>query len=189
MSEEAMVRNCAPTLAGIKTGNLFSYRYDSTEQMRESLRFWNRRLHDKGVRILPLRYCNNQALIYLYRPAHLANDLHDDEAKALLRDCGYVPEYAGQCIVRLMQRLRESDDFPHEIGLFLGYPPEDVSGFITQHACGYKCAGCWKVYGDEAKCRRLFMQYKQCTRLYEDCLKCGTDVVSMTVSDKGGAKC
>ncbi len=53
MSEEAMVRNCAPTLAGIKTGNLFSYRYDSTEQMRESLRFWNRRLHDKGVRILP----------------------------------------------------------------------------------------------------------------------------------------
>ena len=64
MSEEAMVRNCAPTLAGIKTGNLFSYRYESIAQMRASVRFWNCRLHDRGVRILPLRYRNQQALIY-----------------------------------------------------------------------------------------------------------------------------
>ena len=182
MSEEALVRNCAPTLAGIKTGNLFSYRYESIDQMRESVRFWNRRLRQKGVRVLPLRYRDHQALIYLYRPAQLADDLQNNDARAILRYCGYLPESAEKCIARLMQRLKESTDFPHEIGLFLGYPPEDVSGFITNHACNYKCVGCWKVYGDEQKCRCLFAKYKQCTRIYESCLERGTDVVSMTVT-------
>ena len=178
-----MVRNCAPTLAGIKTGNLFSYRYESIGEMRDSVRYWNRRLRKKGVRVLPLRYRDSYALIYLYRPAQLANDLHKEEAKAILRLCGYPPDTAEKCIARLMQRLREAEAFPHEIGLFLGYPPEDVSGFILHHACNYKCAGCWKVYGDEKKCRCLFAKYKQCTRIYEACLEHGADVVSMTVSE------
>ena len=182
MSEEAVVRNCAPTLAGIKTGNMFSCRYGSIDEMRDSVRFWNRRLRDKGVRILPLRYRDHLALIYLYRPAQLADDLRSDDAKAILRHCGYPAEHAEQCIAELIQRLKASDDFPHEIGLFLGYPPEDVSGFITHRACGYKCAGCWKVYGDEQKCRRLFAKYKQCTRIYESCLARGKDIVTMTVA-------
>ena len=181
MSEEAMVRNCAPTLAGIKTGNLFSYRYDSIDEMLDSVRFWNVRLREKGIRILPLRYRKSHALIYLYRPAHLADDLHNEEAKAILRLCGYKPDTAEKCIAKLMQRLQETDDFPHEIGLFLGYPPEDVSGFMTYHACNYKCVGCWKVYGDEEKCRRLFEQYKQCTRHYESCLANGADIVSISM--------
>ena len=69
MSEEAIVRNCAPTLAGIKTGNLFSYPYRSAEEMRTAVRHWNRILRDKGVRIVPLRFEKNRALIYVYRPS------------------------------------------------------------------------------------------------------------------------
>ena len=183
MSETAVVRNCAPTLAGMKTGNLFRFPYDSIEEMRDSVRAWNRRLCAKGVRILPLRFRGQHALIYLYRPAKLADDLRNSEAEAILKQCGYVPERAERCIAKLIERLRDTDDFPHEIGLFLGYPPEDVSGFIAHHARDYKCAGCWKVYGDEAKCRRLFAKYKACTRIYESCLKHGADVVSLTVSD------
>ena len=45
----------------------------------------------------------------------------------------------------------ESGDFPHEVGLFLSYPPEDVKGFINHRAGGFKCAGLWKVCGDEEK--------------------------------------
>lgn len=183
MSEEAMIRNCAPTLAGIKTGNLFSYTYRSAEEMRSAVRMWNRRLGKKGVRILPLRYRGRQALIYVYRPAHLNADLRNADAGRILAQCGYRCAASAQCIAELMRRLRSSDDFPHEIGLFLGYPPEDVSGFIEQKACGYKCAGCWKVYGDEQKCRRLFAQYKQCTRAYERMLQNGADVSAMTVAD------
>ena len=35
----------------------------------------------------------------------------------------------------------ESGDLPHEVGLFLSYPPEDVKGFIDHRANDFKCAG------------------------------------------------
>ncbi len=65
-----------------------------------------------------------------------------------------------------MKRLKECEEFPHEIGLFLGYPPEDVQGFIENRADGCKYAGCWKVYGDADAARKIFAKYKKCTDIY-----------------------
>ena len=56
MSEEQVVRNCAPTLAGLKTGNLFACPYESREDLLDFLRSLNRRLGKKGVRAVPLRW-------------------------------------------------------------------------------------------------------------------------------------
>ena len=52
------------------------------------------------------------------------------------------------------------------MGLFLSYPPEDVKGFIDHRATNFKCAGLWKVYGDEEKARSLFEKYRKCTEIY-----------------------
>ena len=60
----------------------------------------------------------------------------------------------------------ESGEFPREVGLFLSYPPEDVKGFINHRAGGFKCAGLWKVCGDEEKARSLFDKYRKCTEIY-----------------------
>ena len=54
MSDEILVRHCAPTLAGLKTANMFNCEYDSEEEMREDLRELNRRLSSKGVMAVPL---------------------------------------------------------------------------------------------------------------------------------------
>ena len=68
MSEEILLRNCAPTLAGLKTGNIFGCAYADENALRESLRGWNRRLLQKGLRVVPLQYCGGRALLYVYRP-------------------------------------------------------------------------------------------------------------------------
>ena len=60
----------------------------------------------------------------------------------------------------------ESGELPHEVRLFLSYPPEDVKGFIDHRANDFKCAGLWKVYGDEEKARSLFEKYRKCTEIY-----------------------
>ncbi len=52
------------------------------------------------------------------------------------------------------------------MGLFLSHPPEDVKGFIAHRANDFKCAGLWKVYGDEEKARSLFKKYKKYTEIY-----------------------
>ena len=182
MSEELVVRQCAPTLAGIKTGSLFSCPCGSPEELRQEVRRINRLLAGKGLCLLPLRFDGSRALLYLYRPSRLRQDLEDAEAVRLLEESGYPCHSAGQCVACLIRRLRENDEFPHEIGLFLSYPPEDVKGFIEHHAADFKYAGLWKVYGDEQRARDLFAKYQRCTEIYCQRLHAGSSIAQLAVN-------
>lgn len=182
MSEELMVRHCAPTLAGLKTGAIFNCEYHSDEALNEWLRDINRRLSGKGLRVVPLRKKNGRVMIYVYRPTKLKNDISQKDAAELLRKHGYIYEMPVRCIVRLIERLTTSEEFPHEIGLFLGYPPEDVKGFIENGAQGSKCVGTWKVYGDEEKAKKTFSLYKKCTDIYLRQYENGHTIEKLTVA-------
>ena len=135
MSDDHLIRHCAPTLAGIKTGSLFTCPFVSRQTVFDSICRMNKRLLSKGLRIIPLRFSEDKALIYIYRPKKLSADLNDSAAEQLLQRQGYETGTCEKCIVQLVRRLRQQTDFPHEIGLFLGYPVEDVCGFIENNAC------------------------------------------------------
>lgn len=67
MSNEILIRCCAPTMASLKTGNMFNCPFQSREEMTAELRELNRSLGPKGLRVLPLRWNDGRALVYLYR--------------------------------------------------------------------------------------------------------------------------
>ena len=183
MSDEMVVRQCAPTLASIKTGSLFNAPFDTREKMQQSIRRLNQMLKAYGIRVLPLRWKDGKELIYLYRPSRLARDLQDKTAQKLLRECGYTCSDPDQCICNLIMRLSRGNEFPHEIGLFLGYPPEVVRGFIEHRECDLKCVGCWKVYGDEAKAQKTFRLFRKCSRIYRQRFQNGTPIERLTVAE------
>ena len=56
------------------------------------IRRLNRRLVPKGLCLLPIRFLEGQALLYLYRPAELRRDLRDARVSELLRQAGYADE-------------------------------------------------------------------------------------------------
>lgn len=178
MSEDLIVRHCAPTLANLKTGSLFVCPIADKPSFFSSLRSLNELLVPKGLRALPLRIREYSALVYLYRPSRLKKDLEDPAAIKILQDHGY--SCYGKCLPKLIERVRASEEFPHEIGLFLGYPPEDVQGFLDHRPC--KCSGCWKVYGDENKAKKTFDLYKKCERVYCQQLAQGIDIKRLTVA-------
>lgn len=182
MSDKLLIRHCAPTLAGMKTGNLFSCSIEQGSEVQKTLSALNRRLRSKGLRLLPIKYYPDRVLIYVYRPAHLQRDLHNTTARQILQDRGYRFENPQSCVVELVRRLRLSGDFPHEIGLFLGYPPEDVRGFIEKGASACKLSGIWKVYDNENRARALFAKYKKCTEIYARKWDEGNSVERLTVN-------
>lgn len=157
MSDEMVIRHGSPTLAGLKTGNLFSCTYTGKTQLQK-------------------------ALLYLYRPGKLKEDFAVKETAEILKQYGYFSDTPDKCIVRLSRRLKESEEFPHEIGLFLGYPPEDVKGFIENRAEGYKCSGCWKVYGNEQEAKRRFERFRKCTSIYCSQWNRGKSIECLTVA-------
>lgn len=182
MSEELLIKQCAPTLAGIKTGSLFPCPCDDRASLLSDIRRLNRLLVPKGLCLLPIRYRDNQALLYLYRPAGLRRDLESSLAQDILQKAGYRCAGCQRCVAKLIRRFREEGEFPHEVGLFLSYPPEDVQGFIEHRSRDFKCAGLWKVYGDEVKARRLFAQFRKCTEIYCALWRSGSDIGQLTVA-------
>jgi hypothetical protein len=181
MSNEMLIRCCAPTMASLKTGNMFNCPFDSKEEMTVELRRLNQVLGPKGLRIIPLRWNDGRALVYLYRLKMLEKDLQNDLATQLLAECGYTCGNPNGCFAQLVIRLRDLQEFPHEVGLFLGYPPADVDGFMHQrYAC--KLSGIWKVYDDVEGATRQFARCKRCTEVYLQRYRQGYSLDRLTVT-------
>lgn len=181
MSDAFLVEHCAPTFAGLKTGNLFRISYADIEAFREELRELNGILKRKGLRAVPVRMTAEFALVYLYRPDFLKRDLGCEEAARLLTSLGYEPQSVNRSVAFLARMMREKEVFPHEVGLFLGYPPEDVLGFMKSSREGVKCVGCWKVYGDETKARAAFWRFQRCREVFEENVQRGRKLEALIV--------
>ena len=185
MSDEVIIEYCSPALAGIKTGNLFTCGYVDKQNLMNDIRRVNKCLVKKGIRAIPVRYSDHRVLVYVYRPSFLVKDFCDRDTAKLLSDFGYKADDAIACVRCLSKKLinlKACKDFPHEIGLFLGYPVEDVKGFIKYKGEYSKCTGLWKVYGDVEKAKSIFEKYDKCTRDYKLRFRNGTTLESLAVS-------
>lgn len=166
MLERYLIEHCSPTLASIKTANLFNMPYKFWEELEEQLTSLTQQFAAKGISFSVVRRREDTALIYVYRRQKLKEDLARPGTAEFLKEYGYVDIDTDQAIRRLRMRLEEDENFPHEIGLFLGYPLGDVKGFIENAGKNSKCAGCWKVYCNECETMKLFEKFRKCREIY-----------------------
>jgi len=176
-----MIMNCAPTLAGIKTGSLYAVEKEESEGLQKKLILLNRKFASKGIRFVMFKRSSKRVLVYLYRPDMLRKDLSDPDTVSLLKSYGYSLKNVETCVKELAVRLDTHESFPHEVGVFLGYPPKDVIGFIKNPHNGVRLSGCWKVYSDEEKAEKLFEKYRKCTEAYGNMLMMGRTLDRMVV--------
>lgn len=182
MSEQMLIDYCAPTLASIKTANLFRCRAKDCDEVKKTVDAWNRALHEKGVSFRILRERKGEALIYVCRRSRLERELARSDTAAFLAAYGY-PEGCGtqQALERLTSRMANEEQFPHEIGVFLGYPLEDVVAFIENGGKNCKCVGAWKVYGDVRAAQMTFARYRKCREIYSRLFSEGKTVQQLTI--------
>ena len=124
-----MALQCAPLITGLKVANLL---------------------------IIPSK--NEE-----YREASLTVWLTKAENRVLLRETGYNGKVLSDILravqIRYEAYVQKGKDFPHEIGVLLGYPAEDVKGFVVNEGKNYLYSGYWKVYGDLSEAKQLFYKF------------------------------
>lgn len=184
MSEEMIIRHGAPTLAGIKTGNLFLCIFQDEEKFFAHVRGFNSKLNAKGVMLIPLRIRGNRVLVYIFRPHQLKRILMNEEVKLFLSGMGYRRMSIKEALRRLSQKMMEGEEFPHEIGIFLGYPLADVKGYMKHRGKDAKFGGCWKVYSDVETATETFLRYKKCTNIYCEKYAAGIPLYELTVDQR-----
>ena len=178
---EVIANQCAPVLADVKPSNLLILTSEEEEvflQMEEL----------PHISSLCLYEGKNKSTWLLYRRDRLESALVWPQTGEFLEQYGYrmVRESLDEKLLRLQHRFAEYKEgrqpFPHEMGVFLGYPLGDVIGFIKNAGQNCKCVGCWKVYCNECEAIKAFARFKKCTSVYVRLWNQGRTVRQLTVA-------
>ena len=169
--EYNLAYSCAPCLAGIKPSNLFSI---SAEDFKQFFLLDKDLLEAKGFYLKVLCACERGVQIILYKKEALETLIRSEGVKSALLMFGYEPDMSLEDMLNLLaSRMHSSQadrhckrccSFPHEIGLFLGYPVYDVLEYYKRHGEGCIFSGYWKVYADAEKAAETFEQYNECKK-------------------------
>lgn len=180
--ERSLIDHCSPTLASLKVGSLFSFLSPACDELRKQINTLNEALGRKGLHLRLVKSLGGRELCYLYRISHLNAVLADPDNAAFLRSHGYEDMNTHSVLKTLCARLEQNPDFPHEIGLFLGYPLGDVIGFIENQGKNCLCCGCWKAYTDACAAQKLFDRFAKCTSVYKRMYASGRTLDALTVA-------
>ena len=155
-TEYAIGRHCGVTFAGLKIASLVSLR-KGEEDVIQTL---SRRFAGKGFAFILLREDEERLLVYICHRARLTKYLFSPDVRAFLARFGYEYGSAEEALEQLKCRMK--GEFPHEIGVFLGYPLADVRGFLRAPNSCVLC-GCWKVYENADEAARTFERFRRCS--------------------------
>ena len=175
--EEAVIQCGAPALCGIKPSCLFSIRKEVYDACKSKVKEWHSAFAGEGKYIVALPRRNAQVLFFVYDKNLLERQCGDWRIRQYLKEKSYPVESGFYAMLsELLHRLAGENGFPHEVGVFLGYPLEDVVQFEKTAGGNYRYAGFWKVYGDVHAARKRMEQYRTCSAGCRELLKRGLSV-------------
>jgi len=147
---------CAPFLKKLKKACILTLDKKSFKEVKKLV---------KGTNISAFVLYENmdKTVIFLYRKEEFQKYLEEKEIQKFLKNFNYKKFELYSLLKVLSQRASdyysEKKEFPHELGIFLGYPLEDVNGFIENKGENFLMSGYWKVYQNVSKAQKTFKEY------------------------------
>ncbi|HEX3078531.1 MAG TPA: DUF3793 family protein [Lachnospiraceae bacterium] len=155
--EMQIARQCAPLLTGIKISNILITHVTSRDRVSSIFQ-------DSPIKMKYLHIGSDRVAILLYRMTELVKLLQDIQVQRIMKSYGYqnmeVDAVLELFASRYSMYMKEREEFPHEMGILLGYPIEDVLGFIHNEGKNYLYTGYWKVYSNLYDTLHLFERFK-----------------------------
>ncbi len=159
-----LVYHCAPFLKGKRVATVVALTEKEEIALYENLR-------DTDIQIFKMQGRGKEKLYFLYRNKEYHTYLSDQNIRYFLKRYGYqgkeILTYLEFLNARIEKSILEKGEFPHEIGVLLGYPLEDVKGFTNHKGKNFLCTGYWKVYKNEEKKKKLFRLFDELRSICE----------------------
>lgn len=155
--ETQLALQCAPLITGLKVSNLLIIPKGNEEVVK-------RILNRTGISFYRLIQTRTKTTFLLFRRNELEEFLSDENVKNVFIRAGYKSLQIGKILrtfsLRYEAYMQGDKSFPHEMGLLLGYPVEDVVGFVENNGKNFLYSGYWKVYENQKAKVKLFDKYK-----------------------------
>lgn len=156
--ESQIALQCAPVISGLKTSNLLIVNRKNHLMVMQIFR-------GTEVSCKMLYMSEDKAYFLVYRVQELSHYLKQYEISVMMEVLGYCHLNLHDTLQEFSKRyssyMKEKSTFPHEMGLLLGYPLEDVIGFIENNGQDFLYVGYWKVYGEMERQQKLFERFDE----------------------------
>lgn len=184
--DQTFIHCASPAMCGIKPANLFSIRKqvfeNSKNSISQTLKKWKIEFESIGMNFICIERSDNLLLFFVYRKTLLEKSIFSSKwVNSYLRKKNYPVKNGLDAIIQeLSKRLSVQKDFPHEVGIFLGYPICDVIAFEQKIKSESKFNGYWKVYSKNSlelkKAKALSNLYKNCSEICLQMFKKGIEL-------------
>lgn len=177
--EVKIANQCAPVLAGVKPSNMLVL---ENKHIRDVVRV----LEGTGLSWRCLYAGEEKNIWLLYRKEAMEEIVGGKEQMLFLREWGYEEDTLERMLMKFSQRFRQyrkdkNLPFPHEMGVFLGYPMADVKGFIKYEGKNYLYCGYWKVYENVEERKELFRTYEEIRKVFVEEARKGKNLWQITM--------
>lgn len=168
----------SPVITGVKPCSIINIFNNN----RNLLPLWHdislQFVSDLKLDYMPIKQYNDREFILIYDKTSITNILKCQEIRSLLKTYGYTDLDNIDFVLNHLYRRLKSNNFPHEVGVFLGIPLHDVEGFIKRSK---PCllSGYWKVYSESNYAKEIFELYDKSKTLVANCILNGKDIRSL----------
>ena len=158
--EYRFIYQCAPVLAGLKISNLLIVNRNQAPKALKLVRNFDLSAY--------LLYATLSRVVFLvFNKEKTIKYMEKDENIIFLKKLGYgetsLETVLSEISVKYAGYMEQISDFPDELGIVLGYPTEDVLGYVENGGKDFLLNGYWKVYGNADEKRNLFHRFDEVT--------------------------
>ena len=158
--EYTFIYQCAPVIAGLKISNLLIV---NRNQIKNALML----IKEFGLSAYLLYSTPDKVSILVFNMKKTEEYLMSEENISFINSLGYkevsMNTVLREISVKYSGYMRQTSSFPDELGIVLGYPTEDVVGYIENKGKDFLLNGYWKVYSDPDKKESLFRSFDEAT--------------------------
>lgn len=153
-----LASTCAPVIKNLTCANTLTVKYGSYKHI-------SKQLSNTDLDCMCLYQDYSKEVLMIYRKDELDRHLNTIESKSYLNEFGYYSNNLDDNLNRLADRFKKfylnNLDFPHELGIFLNYPIEDIKGFILNDGKNSLFTKYWKVYSNLNKAKETFKKFDE----------------------------
>lgn len=149
----------SPVIGGLKPSSTITLSYDKKEYSIWS-NYKKEFLEILKLKEIVLRKGTKAEIILIYNEENLLNCINKKDNKEFLNKLGYDLTLTLEENLDILVYRYEKYHCPHELGVFLGIPIEDVIDFME--CSDKKCLMCgyWKVFNNYNNAKDIFNKYE-----------------------------
>ena len=156
-----LIYNTSLVIAKVKPAATITFKKCNEELYNNWCSIGKEFIKNINLNFIELREYDDSIIILIYNHSLLEKYINTESNKEFLVSLGYSENGTViEHLVMLRNRYKEYN-CPHELGVFLGIPINDVKDFMNCNDKKCLLIGYWKVYNDCSSAKKIFKSYDQ----------------------------